>query len=136
MKIFCNPRSPDITPADKFFYVASPYRKYAAGMELAAKHAAQLCAQLVDRGVEVYSPIVLSHEYARYTSIPPDDERWLIIGRPILAAARGIIVLKMPGWDLSEGIAGEMRWFKDRGRPIYKLDVPLPDTLHGDLRCR
>lgn len=125
-----------ITPATKFFYVASPYRKYFAGIEAAAETAARLCAELVDRNVEVYSPIVLSHEYARYTEIPPDDERWLIIGRPIMAAAAGIIVLKMSGWDVSTGIAGEIAWFKERGRPIYHLDVPLPDTLHGDLRCR
>jgi hypothetical protein len=125
-----------ITPATKFFYVASPYRKYGAGIEMAARHAAQLCAELVDRGVEVYSPIVLSHEYARYSKIDPMDERWLVIGRPIMAAACGIIVLKMAGWDMSSGVAGEMDWFKQHKRPIYLLDVPLPDLLHGDLRCR
>ena len=123
-------------PATKFFYVASPYRKYFGGIEMAASVAARLCAELVDRGVEVYSPIVLSHEYARFSKIDPMDARWLIIGRPIMAAAAGIIVLKMPGWDISTGIAGEVIWFRDRGRPIYHLDVPLPDTLHGDLKCR
>lgn len=123
-------------PATKFFYVASPYRKYPHGIEAAAKDVAQVCAQLVDRGVEVYSPIVLSHEYARYTSIPPDDARWLVIGRPIMAAAHGIIVVKLVSWDISTGIAGEVDWFRERGRPIYHLDVPLPDTLHGDLKCR
>jgi|SRR5580700_6377489 hypothetical protein len=117
-----------------FWYMASPYRKYPGGLELAAKHAAEIAAELLDRNVLVYSPIVHSHHIADFVrSRTHYDDFWLQAEIPFMRASRGMILIKMPSWDISSGIAWEQDWFKHQGRPIYRLSDPLPEQLPGAL---
>lgn len=117
----------------KFWYVATPYRKYPGGIEAANKAASQVTAELFDRGLQVYSPIVHSHELARYTQLDPMSDRWLEAQLPFMRAAKGIIVAKLPTWEISYGISWEKGWFSAHKRPIFHLDVPLPLDLPGGL---
>ena len=130
------PPEAEIAPAlpTRFWYMASPYRKYPLGIQAASEAASRFAAALFDRGIQIYSPIALSHEIARYTTLDPMDEAWLAAQVPFMTAARGLIVAKINTWDLSSGIAWERTWFSERGRPIYMLDDPLPEQLPGGLK--
>lgn len=123
------------TPDYPYWYMATPYRRYPGGLDAAAVRAAEFAAQLIDRGVNVYSPIVHSHEIARFTKLSPMDDRWLEIEMAFMRPAKGLIVIKMSCWDTSTGIASERAWFKAMRRPIFILDAPLPAELPGGLKC-
>jgi len=120
-----------------FWYLATPYTGYANHMRevadratddvllgLAANRAAQEAAKLLGAGVHVYSPIVHSHVLCKSSNLSfTDHEFWMAVDEPFMQAAIGMIVVKMPGWDASEGIAYERRRFAEMRKPILWLEV-------------
>lgn len=121
-------RAADPVPA--YWYLATPYRGHPAGFAQAMDDAARWAAWLIDVGVEVYSPIVHSHPAAQYVkTAPPEGDFWLDRQVPFMAAAAGMLVAPLPGWERSSGIAWERQWFGNAGKPILDL---LPTMLGGD----
>ena len=90
-------------------YLASPYSKYGQGHEQAFKDAAQAAATLIKRGLLVFSPIVHSHPIAMLGGVDPvDHELWLRLDLALLDECDSLLVLMMPGWDESRGVAAEI----------------------------
>ena len=109
-----------------FYYIATPYRAYPGGMEAAFKRAAKVTAQMIDAGVEVYSPIVHSHPTSKFVRLaPPEGDFWLERQIPFLQAAAGLIIVCMPGWLDSGGIKFERRFNADAGKPEWLLPEPV-----------
>jgi len=105
-------------------YLATPYTRFPRGIEAAFKEACQLTARLVKTGIAVYSPIVNGHPLAIHGNIDPlDQEFWGKFNVPMLYVCRTLIVAHMDGWEASTGIAEEIRFFEERGRSIFDLDV-------------
>jgi len=108
------------------WYLATPYSKYPAGIEVAFQHAAKATADLLRAGVSVYSPIAHTHPVAVYGEVDPfDHDIWLPFDEAMMERANGIIVLKMETWDESRGIAHEIEVFKRAGKPVVYLDFPV-----------
>jgi hypothetical protein len=115
-----------------FWYLATPYRSYLSPLfptgsigarEGAAERAAWLAAQLLDREVDVFSPIVHSHPIALYvTSFDGSSDGWLDLQTPYMQAAKGLLIGMFPGWDASRGIAFERRYFEFAEKPIHFVD--------------
>lgn len=113
-----------------FAYLATPYSKYRGGdIEAAFVDAAKLAASLLVRGVKVYSPIAHTHPLAVYGKLDPlDHSIWLPFDEAMMAAADSLIVAHMDGWDVSYGIAHEIKVFEKAGKPIFDLD-PVKMTM-------
>jgi hypothetical protein len=108
-------------------YIATPYTKFPRGIEAAFEEACRLTAALAKTGIAVYSPIVQGHALAKHGNINPlDQEFWGQFNVPMLYVCRTLIVAHMDGWEQSSGIAEEIKFFEERGRPIFDLD---PRTL-------
>lgn len=106
-----------------FFYMATPYTNYPYGAEAAYKHACIEAAFLTAKGVPVYCPIAHSHGLAVHGGLPKfDHDMWMKIDRPFMEAARGLIVCRMTGWQLSAGITHEMETFDEMDKPILFMD--------------
>ena len=104
---------------DGMYYLASPYMHEDARVrqwryEMALRHA----AKLLNEGTHVLSPIVHSHNIALMYDLPKDWTFWKPIDYAYIAASRGVIVLKLPGWTESEGITAETKIARDLGRPV------------------
>jgi hypothetical protein len=59
---------------------------------------------------------------------PLSHEIWMPADKPMLDNAVGMIVAKMEKWWTSKGIAQEIIWFTEHGKPIWYLnleDLPL-----------
>lgn len=115
-----------------FYYLASPYTKYAHGQEAAFEHASANAALLTQHGIEVYSPI--THTHPLYTASADlrrrDHAFWMKLDRPFMDAARGMIVLKLDGWTVSDGIQQERTIFRAAGKPIiYMTPYTVPEAL-------
>lgn len=118
-----------------FWYLATPYRAYSGGLDAAYGLAVAAAAELIDRGLEVYSPIAHSHHIARHVlSADPENDFWLERQKPFLTAARGVLVLTAPGWDRSSGMRFEIEFAERARKPVYRLGFPEL-TLPEDLSC-
>ncbi len=112
-----------------FWYLASPYSKYAGGIEAAFQAASEQVALLVKARIPVYSPIVQTHPVAIYGNIDPRDHTiWLAADEPFMQASRGLIVCELEGWQSSEGVNYEIDTFKSLGKPIIHMTPGVVPT--------
>ncbi|WP_170162477.1 DUF1937 family protein [Methylocystis hirsuta] len=116
-----------LCPLDKsgYWYLASPYEQYPYGHDRATTDVAQIAANLVERGIVVFAPIVHSHHLVPWLSRKLTHQEWLNFDVPFLDAAVGLIVAKMPGWHNSNGVQFEMAYMHKRGKPVFLLPVDV-----------
>jgi hypothetical protein len=114
----------EIQGGSGYFYVATPYSRWPGGLEDAFVQAAKNGAALAKLGVRVYVPIVHSHPIAVHGGIAPDNhEFWLGFDHPMMASARGLIVVKMDGWRDSVGVQAEIEYFEMCDKPIFYVEA-------------
>lgn len=126
-----------------YWYLATPYTRYALGIEEAFRAASMATADLIRLGVSVFSPIAHTHPVGIYGSIDPYDvDFWVKVDAPLMRAASGLIVFTMPGWAESKGVTHERIAFDNENKPIEFLApeelrallasegiLPLPDEV-------
>lgn len=115
-------------------YVASPYSHAQADIRhFRMTTAALWTAKLLDAGHLAISPIVASHAPSLHMATPgvsTDFNCWVAINHRLIDASCAVVVLMLPGWGESRGIADEVAYAADRGIPVYYLQVaPLVDVL-------
>lgn len=105
-----------------YWYLGSPYSKYMHGTEAAWSSVCLQAAVLIRRGISVYSPIAHTHPIAEHGRLDPlDHDIWLPVDRPLMDAAKGLIVLKLEGWSRSYGLAHEIEVFASAGKPVIYM---------------
>ena len=112
-----------------YWYLATPYSKWPAGLDDACKTAATLCGRLLLAGVNTYSPIAHSHPVSLTLEgqvDPRDHDFWLRADKPLFEAAHGLLVADFPGWRESVGVAKEIAWSRAHVKPSFLLN---PQTL-------
>ena len=113
-----------------FWYLATPYSKYPAGIEAAFVVACQQTALLIRAGIPVYSPIAHTHPVAINGDLDPlDHEIWIPADMPLMRSALGLIVCKMETWDSSKGIGIEIVEFKKAGKPVVFMEQNVVPAL-------
>jgi len=119
-----------------YWYLATPYSKYPAGVEGAFREACQAAAWLVQERIGVYCPIAHTHPIAIHGQIDPLDHAiWLPADAPLMEGAAGLIVCMMPGWEISYGIAQERAAFRLMDKPIHFMRWPH-GVAHRDVTIR
>lgn len=104
-------------------YLATPYRLFPRGHEMAFIEAARLAAKLMQMNIHVYSPIAHGHPLSRYGDIPKTD--LAVWNPPNFKMARkldALVVGMLESWEKSDGIAEEIQLFKSDHKPIFYLD--------------
>src|SRR6185437_10368919 len=110
------------------YYLASPYTLYPGGIEAAYRLACKASAELMRRGLSVFSPIAHTHGIAVHGGIDPKNhEFWLAADGPFMRVCDALIVLKGEGWQESKGIAREIAAFQKAGKPIWIIGPPDPE---------
>lgn len=106
-------------------YLATPYSKYARGLDMACHDACIVVARLMRCGLHVYSPIAHSHTVARADKCldPRDHSIWIPVNEAMMRRCDVLLVAKMEGWDKSFGVTEEISWYRAHGKPIYYLDL-------------
>ncbi|MBL8599239.1 MAG: DUF1937 family protein [Devosia sp.] len=104
-------------------YLATPYSRYHAGIDKAAKMAAKAAAALMKMGVRVFSPIAHSHAISLVGEIDPKDWAfWKPQNEAAIDAASALAVIKVRGWDTSVGVAYEIKRFSDAGKQVVYIE--------------
>jgi len=110
-------------------YLASPYSDPdPAVRERRFQQACAASANLMRRGILLFSPIAHTHPIALY-GLPKGWEFWEQYDREFLAACERMIVLTLPGWRHSVGVKAEILTMQAMGKPVEYMRL-----VNG--RCR
>ena len=112
------------TPDDGLIYLGSPYshpepRVRQRRFELVCA----VAAAMMRVGHLVFSPIAHTHPIAEAGDLPKGWDFWKRYDEVMLAASARLVVLKLPGWEESKGIAGEIEIMTAAGKPVLFLEV-------------
>jgi len=100
-------------------YVASPYSHPDPEVRLARYWAAvKKAAELMKAGNNVFSPISHTHEIGLILGDAVDHDFWLSQDRAILRHCDKLVVLLLPGWSESKGVAEEIAFARVIGIPV------------------
>jgi hypothetical protein len=115
--------------ANSLAYLATVYSKHKLGQEAAFIEASKIAAKLLVAGVKVYSPIAHTHPLAFYGGLDLLDlSIWLPFDEAMMERCDCLFVAHMDGWQESKGIAHEIAFFEQSGKPIYDLN-PATGTV-------
>jgi hypothetical protein len=125
-----------VRAAPGYWYLATPYTRYPAGIEAAFIAASRAAADLVRLGIGVFSPIAHTHPVGVHGGIDPLDlDLWLKVDAPLMNAAHGLIVFKLDSWEESRGVAHEVDVFGRAGKPIeYLSPLQLENAVRIEER--
>ncbi|MGY2293372.1 DUF1937 family protein [Pseudomonas sp. SDO528_S397] len=81
----------------------------------------QVAARLIEAGHAVFSQVSMSHPI-NLAFVDKDNaaigKLWAPVDAVFMELLDELIVLDLPGWELSGGIKREMEFFAQRGRPV------------------
>ncbi len=113
-----------------FVYLASPYTP--KGVDCAAKRATiresrylaacRAASYLMRSGKVVFAPIPHSHGIDLCFDAAESGEFWKRQDEPYLELCAEMVVLMLPGWEQSTGVAHEIQRARERGIPIAYME--------------
>ena len=104
-------------------YVAAPYSHPDAVVRSQRFRAAnRYTARLIEAGEIVFSPLSMTHPIEQHMSAVHPTSWWLTFDEAFMIHCDACHVLKLDGWQDSHGVAFEIRWFTDRGRPVTYVE--------------
>lgn len=114
--------------AGRFYYLASPYtHREPVIQERRYNDAIAHSGALLAAGVFVFAPIVQTHRAAGLYALPGDFVFWLNYNKAFMDASAGTIVATIDGWRESKGVAQEIAYTRETGKPVYRCDLlPAP----------
>ena len=108
-----------------YVYLASPYSHQDASMREARYSAARdATAWMLAQRIWVYSPIVHCHELCKVQKLPTDAAYWQDYNFAMLRSAKELVVLNIPGWLDSKGVAAEIDFARQRNIHIRMFMQP------------
>ena len=90
-------------------------------------------ARLFEAGITVFSPITQTHPCAKYYGLSDKGlDFWLEHDLRLILRCDMLIVLKLKGWDQSEGVAKEIQFCKERGIPVVYAKFENGQIILGE----
>lgn len=115
----------DLRLQSGYYYLATPYSKHPAGIDVAFRDACVAAGALLAQGVHVYCPIAHTHPIATHGKLDHySHDLFLPLDRQMMEHAHGIIVVEMPGHSTSRGVRFEIDYFDSVRRPRVHLNWP------------
>lgn len=92
-------------------YLASPYTHLDFTIMTQRFEATEaFVARAIARERPIFSPIVHCHALAQKFDMPPEFKFWKNYNLAMLKAASELWILKLEGWNKSEGVQGEIAY--------------------------
>lgn len=105
-------------------YLATPYSHPDRGERyIRFKIAERQVLILTQGGHVVYSPIVYWHAMAEQSGLPTTHDFWIHQNEAIMAKSDAIVVVKISGWNTSNGIKHEIDYGYENGIPVYFIEI-------------
>jgi hypothetical protein len=123
-------RKPQIasSPRHSVIYLACPYTDPNPTVRKARfEIATAVAADFIREGHIVYSPITMTHPIDMVlagASNTLGSDYWVAFDEAFMEMCSEMAVVKLEGWEKSEGIKREIAYFTDRKKPIRYVDPP------------
>lgn len=108
-------------------YLAGPYTSAdAAGRAERFDALTKAAAKFISKGYIVYSPITHTHPIdveMIEMGITNDSDYWCDFDETFMSVCTDMVILMLPGWQESSGIAREIEYFSKRECSIHFLPV-------------
>lgn len=106
-------------------YLGGPYSHPNPEIEAArCEDLTRMATKLVAQGKQVYSPITHTHPIHLELlkgGINMGSEEWCRFDEPFMAACSELMIVMLPGWNESAGVAREIAAFEVAGKPVSYL---------------
>ena len=100
-------------------YLASAYSHPDPEVRLMRYWAAvKKAAELMKAGENIFSPIAHTHEIGLILGDSVDHSFWMAQDKEILRRCDKLLVLLLPGWSESKGVAEEIEFARSIGIPV------------------
>lgn len=104
-------------------YVASPYSDFSDAVRYDRfLRVRSYCHQLMQQGLICFSPIAYGRQFEKEFALPPSFEYWKDFNDYMLLASTSVHVLKLRGWDKSNGVAHELQLAEAHGIEIRLVE--------------
>ncbi len=111
-------------------YLSSPYTHAEHYMKVARFIlVSKVAAKLMGEGKYIFSPITHCHPLAELESLPENWEFWEGYDRCMIAACDKLLVLRLPGWEISKGVQAEIKIATNHSQPVEYMDYDLTPTI-------
>ena len=110
----------------KRLYIAGPYSHPDRGVRLERFHRLNdIAAKFMQspEGHVVFSPISMTHPIAEQHELPLGWEFWERNDRAFISWCNILVVVKLPGWQESKGVAAEIAIANEMEKTIVYLEV-------------
>ena len=121
----------------KLYYLASPYSHPNRFVRQVRYEATIYAAsQLTCEGFRLLEPIAMCHEQSDRYDMPSGYQFWKTRDRGFIDLCDGVILLKLKGWQVSEGVTDELYYAKRKGKHITHLETSLviPKDVWEEIR--
>ncbi len=111
-------------PESKLAYLACPYSHPDPSVRaIRYRLVNRVLFELITKGKLVYSP--LTHNMPlNQMGIHGNWETWRRFDHEMVSRCDYLLVLRLPGWENSKGVAAEVECAKELGKPIEYIDAP------------
>jgi hypothetical protein len=104
-------------------YLASPFSDANKKvMEERVLAACRCAGRLISSGVSVFSPIAHNVAIIRASGISTGWQIWSDYDKFMLARCDRLLVLRLEGWEKSDGVREEIKYARELGIPIEYID--------------
>ena len=106
-----------------YSYLASPFTHTDPAIQKQRfEKACAVAAKLMKGGTVIFAPIPHSYSIEQFFDKPEGFDFWMYHDLPLLQGADRLIVLKLPGWKKSRGVAREIQEAQEIGMPIEYIN--------------
>ena len=111
----------------KLIYLASPYSHSDPFVRLKRYHSVcRACVEMMRAGIMVYSPIAHTHAIAWHGDLPKGYEFWQEFDERLIRACDEVWVLKLEGWEKSQGTLKELAFAHKCGKACAHIEPGNP----------
>lgn len=107
----------------ELIYLASPYSHLNDSVKQERFESVnKVAAKLMSDGFYIFSPISHTRPIEIAGNLPGDWKYWEGYDRAIISACKGLMVLKLSGWETSIGVNAEINIAKELTIPIEYIE--------------
>ena len=105
------------------YYLASPYsHENPVVRQIRYEVTIYVASKLTKEGYSLIEPIAMCHDQSGKYGLPTGYAYWKGRDRNLIARCDGILILTLPGWDVSVGVQDELAYAKELKKDVILIN--------------